>query len=299
MFSTKAGAAKLLIGVVIGLILFKAVASWLTGSISIVAQATDSLLDLVAGLVTLSAIRIAAKPADEEHPYGHGKVEDIAGMAQGTLIFAAAGLIIYAAVLKIMRGSAVELAEAGIGVMVVSIVVSIFLSRHLARVARATGSTALEANAHNISSDVYSAVAVLAGLLAVRLTHIGYIDSIIAIGVALYILTIAYKTARESLAGLIDTRLPVEREVLIRECVEAHNDQVAGFHSLRTRRSGSQLYVELHLVMRRDIDLKQAHEVCDRIEVEMENRLRETSVTIHVEPCDGACEQCPAACARQ
>jgi len=145
MFSTKAGATKLLIGVVVGLIIFKVVVGWLTGSISILAQAADSLLDLFAGIITFSAIHAAAKPADAEHPYGHGKVEDIAGVVQGILIFIAGGLIIYSAIDRIIEGSSVELAEAGraeagIVVMAVSIVVSIFLSRHLLRVSRRTGS---------------------------------------------------------------------------------------------------------------------------------------------------------------
>jgi len=296
MFSTRRGAASLLIGVVIGLMLLKAIVSWLTGSIGILAQASDSLLDIIAGIVTFSAIRIATKPADEEHPYGHGKVEDIAGMVQGLLIFTAAGLIIYAAVRRIMAGSTVELAEAGIGVMLFSIVVSIFLSRHLTKVARATRSAALEANAHNIAADVYSASAVLIGLLIVRLTHISYIDAVLAIGVALYIAMVAYRTANKSVSALVDTKLPAEHETVIKACVAEHHQQIAGFHSLRTRQSGNQLYIDLHLVMNRGISLEGAHEICDRIEIAMESGLHGANVTIHAEPCDGACKQCSAAC---
>jgi len=156
--------------------------SWISGSISVLAQTADSLLDLFAGLITFFAVRIAAKPADEEHPFGHGKVEDMAGVAQGMLIFIAAGLIIYLSIQRIIGGTSVELAEAGMGVMIVSIVVSVFLSRHLLKVSRATGSVALEANARNIAADVYSAAAVLIGLLAVRLTGLSILDPIIAVG---------------------------------------------------------------------------------------------------------------------
>ena len=180
MFSTKAGAAKLLICVVIGLIIIKLLVSWLTGSISVLAQTADSFFDLLAGIITFSAIRIAAKPPDKEHPYGHGKVEDIAGIVQGTLIFIAGVMIIYSSVRRIMEGSTVELAETGMAVMLVSIIVSIFLSRHLLKVAHATGSIALEANAKNIATDVYSAIAVLVGLVIVRFTNIVIIDSVIA-----------------------------------------------------------------------------------------------------------------------
>jgi cation diffusion facilitator family transporter len=213
MFSTKAGASKLLIGVVVGLIVFKVIVGWLTGSISIFAQAADSLLDLFAGIITFSAIRIAAKPADAEHPYGHGKAEDIAGVGQGILIFVAGGLIIYSAVGRIIEGSVIELAEVGMAVMAVSIVISIFLSRHLLRVARRTGSVALEANARNIATDVYSASAVLLGLAIVRFTGLNIIDPILAIGVAIYILKVAVDTIRNRYPDcLMRSYLPRNRQ---------------------------------------------------------------------------------------
>ena len=296
MFSTKAGASKLLIGVVIGLISLKAVVAWLTGSISIVAQATDSLLDLIAGIVTFLAIRMAARPADREHPYGHGKWEDIAGAAQGILIMTAGGVIIYASIRRILVGAVIELTEVGIVVMAVSIVASIFLSRHLLKVARATGSVALEANAHNIAADVYSALAVLSGLLAVRLTSLSYIDSIVAIGVAGYIIQLGYKTISKPLSGLVDARLSSEQETVIKDCLEGYAGRVAGFHALRTRRSGSYHYVDLHLVFDRKISLEQAHEICDQIETDIKNRLPGGSIIIHSEPCDERCDRCSAIC---
>ena len=299
MFSTKAGATKLLIGVVVGLIIFKVIVSWLTGSISILAQAADSLLDLFAGLITFFAIRIAAQPADAEHSYGHGKIEDIAGVAQGILIFIAGGLIIYSAIVRIIEGSSIELAEAGIAVMAVSIVVSIFLSRHLSRVARRTGSIALEANARNIATDVYSASAVLVGLAIVRFTGLNIIDSVIAIGVAIYILKVAIDTIRKPISGLIDETLPLSQQAVIEDCLRKHSREVSGFHALRTRRAGSQSYIDLHLVMARDISLDRAHQICDRIEVEIQSTLHEASVTIHAEPCDNECEQCSAICSRR
>jgi cation diffusion facilitator family transporter len=301
MFSTKAGATKLLIGVVVGLIIFKVVVGWLTGSISILAQATDSLLDLFAGIITFSAIRIAAKPADAEHPYGHGKAEDIAGIVQGILIFIAGGLIIYSAIDRIIKGSSfeIELAEAGIAVMAVSIVVSIFLSRHLLRVSRRTGSVALEANARNIATDVYSASAVLMGLAIVRFTGLNIIDSVIAIGVAIYILKIALDTIRKPVAGLLDEKLPPAQQAVIEDSLRKYSCEVSGYHALRTRRAGSQSHIDLHLVMAGDISLEQAHQICDQIEGEIQNVLHEASVIIHAEPCDNECEQCSAICSKR
>src|SRR4030065_341573 len=170
MFSTERGAANLLIGVVVSLILLKVIVGWISGSISVFAQAADSFLDLFAGLVTFFAVRIATKPADEEHPFGHGKVEDIAGVVQGVLIFIAAAVIVYSSAERIVNKTPIEMAEAGIGAMAVSMVASILLSRHLLKVSRATGSVVLEANARNITGDIYSTAAVLVGLLVVRLT---------------------------------------------------------------------------------------------------------------------------------
>ena len=299
MFSTKAGATKLLIGAVVGLIVFKVAVSWLTGSISILAQAADSLLDLFAGIITFSAIRIAAKPADAEHPYGHGKVEDIAGVVQGVLIFIAGGLIIYSAVRRIIEGSTIELAEAGIAVMAVSIVVSIFLARHLLSVSRTTGSVALEANARNIATDVYSASAVLVGLAIVRFTGLNILDPVIAIGVATYILKVALDIMRKPISGLIDEKLPPSQQAVIEDCLRKYSREVSGFHALRTRRAGSQSYIDLHLVMARDISLEQVHKICDRIEVEIQSALHEASVTIHAEPCNNECEQCSAICSKR
>jgi cation diffusion facilitator family transporter len=299
MFSTKAGAAKLLIGVVVGLITVKVVVGWLTGSISVLAQAADSLLDLFAGIITFSAVRIAAKPADAEHPYGHGKVEDIAGAGQGILIFIAGGLIIYAAISRIIEGSHVELAGAGVAVMAISIVVSVFLSRHLLRVARRTNSVALEANARNIATDVYSASAVLVGLAIVQFTGLSIIDSAIAIGVAIYILKVAVDTIRKPISGLLDEKLPPSQEAVIEGSIKKHSSEVYGFHALRTRRAGSQSYIDLHLVMAGNLSLEQAHRICDEIENEIQSKLHEASVTIHCEPCNDECEQCSTICSKR
>jgi cation diffusion facilitator family transporter len=299
MFSTERGAATLLIWVVISLILLKVITGWISGSISVFAQAADSFLDLFAGLVTFFAVRIATKPADEEHPFGHGKVEDMAGMVQGVLLFIAAGLIIYSSVQRIINKTPIELAEAGMVAMVVSMVASILLSRHLLKVSRATGSVVLEANARNITGDIYSTAAVLVGLLVVRLTGLNILDPIIAIGIAIYIAKIAYDAINKPLLGLVDASLPHSEQAVIKSCLAEQGGQVVGFHELRTRRSGNQRYIDLHLVMAKGISLEQAHQVCDLLEVDIRSRLPRTNVTIHVEPCDGKCKQCsinPSAC---
>jgi cation diffusion facilitator family transporter len=296
MFSTQTGAAKLMLIVVIGLIVLKVIVAVITGSISILAQAVDSSLDLFAVVITFFTIRIAAKPADKEHPFGHGKVENISAVVQAGLIFIAGGLIIYSAIHRIMVEATVELTEAGIGVMLVSMIASIFLSRHLFKVARSTDSVALEANAHNIAADVYSTAAVLAGLVAVRLTKINILDPIIAMGVALLILKSSYDVLHKSFGGLVDVKLPEAEESAIKSCILEHSGKVVAFHELRTRKSGSQRYIDLHLVMPRNANVEEAHRMCDHLEQDIENRLSRTNVTIHVEPCTIECEQCAVSC---
>jgi cation diffusion facilitator family transporter len=293
MFSTERGAANLLIGVVIGLILLKVIAGWISGSISVFAQAADSFLDLFAGLVTFFAVRIATKPADEEHPFGHGKVEDMAGVVQGILIFIAAGLIVYSSVGRIINKTPIELAEVGMVAMAVSMIAIILLSRHLLKVSRATGSVVLEANARNITADIYSTAAVLVGLLVVRFTGLSILDPVIAIGIAIYIAKIAYDAINRPLLGLVDASLPPSEQAVIKSCLAEQGGRIVGFHELRSRRSGNQRYIDLHLVMAKGISLEQAHRVCDLLEVDIQSKLPRTNVIIHVEPCDGKCKQCP------
>jgi len=296
MFSTARGATRLSLIVIIALVTLKLVAAVLTGGISLIAQAIDSLLDLVAIAITFAAVTVAALPADKEHPFGHGKVENLAGVGQAALIFAAGGLIIFTAVRRIITGTTLELTEVGIGVMIASIIASIFLSRHLYRVARATDSIALEANARNIATDVYSAAAVLGGLIAIRFAGLNILDPIIALGVSVLIIKAAYGVLKKSFGPLIDTRLPKAEEDAIRSCIMEQGYQLVDFHDLRTRKAGAHRYVELHLTVPKDVSVEEAHQICDHMEQSIKARLTNTSVTIHVEPCSGECEQCTISC---
>jgi cation diffusion facilitator family transporter len=297
MFSGRSGAARLSIVIVIVLIILKVAVGIITGSLSVLAQAADSFLDLFAVSVTFLAIRIAAKPADAEHPFGHGKVENVAAIIQAILIFIAGGSIIYSAVRRIQTDAVLEMTEAGMGVMVVSIIASIFLSRYLLRVAKKEDSMALEANAHNIAADVYSAAAVLVGLIVVRLTGLGIIDAVLAGLVALYILWVAFDVLRRSFGGLVDTRLPDDEEQRVRDAITEHfGGEVVSFHKLRTRKAGSQRYIDLHLVMPKHVSLEEAHKMCDHLEEDIKGKLVHTDVTIHVEPCDDNCDACDLTC---
>lgn len=296
MFSTPRGAARLMLIVVVALIVLKIAVAIITGSISILAQAADSSLDLVAVIITFITVRVATKPADEEHPFGHGKMENIAAAVQALLIFTAAGLIIYSALQRLQQGTVVALPEYGIGVMLVSMTASILLSRHLRRVARANDSLVLEANAHNITGDILSTAAVMLALVLVRFTGWVIVDPLIAITVALLILRSAYGVLRKAFGGLVDTRLPEGEEEIIKKAIIEHSHETVAFHNLRTRKAGRQRYVDLHLVMSRDTSLEEAHRMCDHLETDIMSKLPNSNVTIHVEPCSEECEHCNVVC---
>jgi cation diffusion facilitator family transporter len=180
--------------------------------------------------------------------------------------------------------------------MLVSIIASIFLSRHLLKVSRTVDSIALQAIAHNIAADVYSAAAVLAGLIAIRFTGLNILDPIIALLVALLILKVAYDVLRRSFGGLIDVKLPEAEEGTIRSCIMEHGGELVGFHELRTRKAGSWRFIDLHLVVPKYASVEQAHSFCDHLELDIETRLSYTSVTIHIEPCTIECDQCSVPC---
>jgi cation diffusion facilitator family transporter len=300
MFSGSSGAARLSLIVVIGLIVVKVAVAAITDSLSILAQAVDSFLDLFAVGVTFLAVRIAAKPADTEHPFGHGKAENIAAIIQAVLIFFAGGSIIYTAVQRARMETALETTEAGIAVMAVSVVASLWLSRYLRRVARQEDSAALAANAHNIAADVYSAAAVLVGLIIVRFTGLDIIDDILAGIVALFILKVGFDVLRNSFGSLVDVKLPEEEENTIKAAVMEHfGGEVVSFHKLRTRKAGNQRYIDLHLVMPRHISIEAAHLMADHLEKDIRHRLTRTDTTIHVEPCDGNCDACELKCEKR
>jgi len=297
VFSGRSGAVRLSILVVVSLIVLKVVVGIITGSLSVLAQAIDSFLDLFAVIITFLAISVAARPADESHPFGHGKAENVAAIIQAVLIFFAGGSIIFSAVRRIQTEAILEMTEAGMIVMAISIAASIFLSRYLLRTARREDSMALEANAHNIAADVYSAAAVFIGLLVVRFTGVTIIDSILAGIVALYIFKVAFDILRKSFGGLVDVKLPEDEESAVRLAIIEHfGGEVVSFHRLRTRKAGNQRHIDLHLVMPKHISIEEAHDMCEHLEKDIESRWSYTEVIIHVEPCDDNCNECDLTC---
>ena len=293
MFTGPHGAARLSVVVVVGLIILKVAVGIITGSLGVLAQAVDSFMDLFAVIVTFAALRIAARPADAEHPFGHGKAENIAAIIQAGRIFLAGGTIIYTAFRRAEGHAPLEMTGAGIAVMAVSIIASILLSRHLRKVARREDSLSLAANADNITADIDSAAAVLVGLIIVQITGWDVVDDILGGLVGVFILKVGFDVLRSSFGGLVDVKLPEVEEEAIRAAITEHAGvEVVGFHKLRTRKAGSHRYIDVHLVMPRSVELRTAHDMCDHLEKDIQARLVRTDVTIHVEPCDDNCREC-------
>jgi len=219
-------------------------------------------------------------------------MEYVAAALQAVLLVGAASSISYAAIRRIMEGSTIQVTEAGIGVMLFSMVVSILLSRYLFRVAKKAGSAALEANAHNITGDIFSTAGVMVGLTLVRITGKTIIDPILAILVAFMILRMAFLVIRMAFRGLLDARLPKEEEDQIIATIKEHTNLLAGFHEIRTRMSGNLRFIDFHLMLPKNASVEDAHNMCDHLEADLKNRLPNCNVTIHVEPCDVECVKC-------
>lgn len=281
---TKTRAAALSIASNSVLILVKIGAGLAMGSISVVAEGLHSMLDLVAAIIAFFGIRIASRPPDSEHPFGHGKAESLSASIEGGLIFLAAAVIVFEAGRRIFAGVSLQLLEMGMGVMLLSAVVNIGVSRYLFRVARRTDSVALEADAWHLTTDVYTSLGVLVGLVVVRLTGFNLLDPLIAMGVAVLIVKAAWDVTRKSWTGLLDERLPAEEEGIIAAAILEHGREMVGFHQLRTRKSGSVRYIDLHLVLEKNVTLEQAHKLCDHLEADIKTRLPGSALNIHCEP---------------
>lgn len=264
----------------------------LMGSVSVLSEAIHSGIDLFASMIACYAVGKAGKPADERHPYGHGKWENVSGVVEALLILLAAVYIIYEAVIRLQREATVEHLGMGTAVMALSAVVNWFVSRYLFRVAKKTDSIALEADAWHLRADVYTSAGVLAGLVLIALTGLTMLDSIAAIAVAMLIIKSSIDLTRSAVADLFDVRLPREDEEKIRRVLMGFQEGCVDFHRLRSRKSGSIRFIDLHLVVPRHWTIEEAHQVSDRIEKEIRRVLANTQVIIHIDPCNKSLNPC-------
>ncbi|MDD5262063.1 MAG: cation diffusion facilitator family transporter [Methylacidiphilales bacterium] len=280
----------------------KILAGILTGSVSILAEAIHSGLDLAAAVVAYCAIRIATKPRDEDHHYGHGKFENLSGVIEALLIFVAAVWIIWESLHKLMHPAVLAHARIGIMVMAVSAGVNILVSRRLFRVAREYDSEALRADAWHLKTDVYTSLGVFGALVLAWLggklfpsANLQWLDPVCAIGVALLILKTSYDLTLSAGRDLLDVSLTANElekihaylDGLIRDRAtrfQAGHEPVLGYHKLRTRKSGPNRFIDLHLELWPGITLARAKDTCEKVESGILALFPNASVTIHPEP---------------
>jgi len=296
----KTGVAILSVVSNTALILMKIAVGLLIGSVAVMSEAIHSGVDLIAALIALFAVRKSSEAADERHPYGHGKFENISGTIEAVLIFIAAAWIIYSALRKLMDPQEIEMAGWGVAVMLVSAIVNTLVSRRLFKVGRETDSVALQADGWHLRTDVYTSLGVMFGLLIIWVgsriwpsANLGWIDPVVAIIVALMIIKAAYDLTRESARDLLDVSLPDKDVYWIPGFVKERWPTVRSFHRLRTRKAGSTRFIDFHLAVDDHMSVGEAHELGDEIVLAIKERLPDSRVYIHVEPC---AYQCPESC---
>ena len=268
------------------LIILKLIAGIISGSIGIISEAIHSGSDLLASIITFFSVSESAKPADEDHQFGHGKYEDFASFIEGSLIVLAAFYIIYEALKKLFFHANLQLdVNIGLGVMLISIVANFFVSTYLFRTAKKTGSTALYADGEHLRTDIYSSIGVFLGLFFVKITGNSIYDPIVAIVVAIMIFVTGYKICETSKKSLLDTSLSEGENLQIKKIIEENlKDGIISLKKLRTRQAGLKKNIEITLVVEKTMYISTSHELCDKIEAEIDANLKNTDISIHLEP---------------
>ena len=284
---SKTGAAALSVASNSALILLKAIAGTITGSVALLTEALHSATDLVASIVALFSLRAADAPADESHPYGHEKIEDMAAAIEGVLILVGSVVIAFEAVRHLIEGTGVQRLGIGMAVLAISIVVNFLVSRTLSRRAVATSSPALAADAAHLTTDMLSSAGVLVALALVAVTGWDWLDPAIALMVAAIIGVAGVRILTRSSRVLVDETLPDPELDVIRDVVAAFAERgIVGFHELRGRQAGARRHIDLHVQFREGTSLEDAHRTAHELQDAIRERLGHADVLIHLEPQD-------------
>jgi cation diffusion facilitator family transporter len=286
------------------LVLFKLIIGILIGSVAILSEAIHSGMDLLASFFAMFSVKTSYVPADESHPFGHGKVESISGLIEALLIFVAAFWIILEAIRKLSAQQSMEFAGWGVAVMLLSAVLNLVVSQLLFRVGKEADSIALQADAWHLRTDVYTSAGVMVSLAVIWLAHkfflnpnIHWLDPLAGLLVAVFILRAAYKLTVQSIRDLMDAQLPPEEANWIRTLITSRQEAIQGFHQLRTRKAGNFRFIEFHIKVDPQMSVADSHHITEELSRIIENKLPHSSVTIHIEPCDGQCDdKCIAGC---
>jgi cation diffusion facilitator family transporter len=270
-----------------GLILLKAIAGTVTGSVALLTEAVHSSIDLVASIVAFFSVRKAGEPADESHRYGHERFENLAAAIEGVLILVGSAVIAFEAIRRLLGHGSVRFVGFGIAVVGISILVNLVVSGLISRTARSTDSAALYGDAAHLRTDALTSAGVLIALVLVKLTGAQWLDPAIALVVAASIVFTGVRLLLRSSRVLVDEALPPEEVAEIRQSIEELAPHgVVGYHELRTRRAGARRYVDMHVQFRAGTSLEDAHRVAHELQDLIGNRLGDADVLIHLEPQD-------------
>jgi cation diffusion facilitator family transporter len=264
----------------------KLVAYFLTNSVGLLSDALESVVNLVGGLMAVAMLTIAARPADEDHAYGHGKAEYFSSGVEGTLILVAAVSIGLAAVRRLITPEPLERVGLGLGVSVVASMVNLGVAVVLRRAGKRHDSITLEANARHLMTDVWTSVGVLIGVGAVALTGWERLDPLVALLVAGNIVWSGVRIVRNSVLGLMDTALPIEEQQRVQSILEPHLQAGVQYHALRTRKSGARRFVSLHMLVPGKWTVQRGHRLLERIEADLRRELTNVTVFTHLESLD-------------
>ncbi|MGO3889374.1 MAG: cation diffusion facilitator family transporter [Paenalcaligenes sp.] len=256
----------------------------LTGSVGLLSDALESIVNLVAAILALIVLIIAAKPADEKHPYGHEKVEYFSSGAEGMLILLAALMIIVTAVDHLFNPTALEQPGLGMGLAVLASIVNFVLARVLLSAARRHDSITLEADAQHILSDVWTTGGVLVGVGIVMLTGWLWVDAVVAIGVGLHIIRTGWGLVKRSINGLMDAALADDEIAQITAVLDEYHAQGVLYHALRTRRSGAQRFMSVHILVPGSWTVQKGHDLLEQIEQRIANVVNPIQIDSHLEP---------------
>ncbi|MFV0388921.1 MAG: cation diffusion facilitator family transporter [Pyrinomonadaceae bacterium] len=277
--------AWLSIAAAVTTILLKYGAYFLTGSVGLLSDALESLINLVAAIIALIILKLAAKPPDDEHMFGHGKAEYFSSGLEGSLILIAAISIVYAAIGRLFYPREIEQVGFGLVISLVATAVNLFVARILLRAAKETHSIVLEADGHHLMTDVWTSVGVVLGIGIVKLTGWWRLDPVIAIAVAINILWSGWSLISRSVQGLMDVALPQETtDEIVAVLDKIMTEYDARYEELRTRQAGSQKFISFHLLVPNEWSVERAHVLTDLIEDRLEKEIVNSVSFIHIEP---------------
>ena len=277
--------AWLSVGTALATIALKAAAWWLTGSIGLLSDALESLVNLAAAFLALWMLRVAAAPPDEEHPYGFSKAEYFSAGIEGGLIVLAAAGILFAAVPRLVAPAPLDMAGLGLGLTAIATLLNFAVARSLMHAGRRFHSITLEADGRHLMTDVWTSVGVFAGVALVFATGIYWLDPLIALAVAAHIVWAGASLMRRSVKGLLDTAISAgDKREVIRLFNEYSRRYGIAFHALRTRQAGARRFLSFHMLVPDAWTVSQAHQLSEEIEERIRSLVPNASIDTHIEP---------------